>query len=318
MKQQNLQTGDYLRQQIQNNDLRRSIQLSQDKEAPERLIRHDDVVKANAKEFEENQTKKLMNQYNMNISYNNLQNKKNEEVYNRFNDISVERESAYHSNKDAYDHSISRLQDKAKYSDYVKHDLTDTHTLKYHEKVKYSRGRENKAQTLQLQTDIKQLAEKERQENLKNKQELASRLNKQIKDKANKKSFIKQSDIALGKGSTGFNFEFYPRQEYMTRQARDTGDYVRKQIYTSQRRNRDQRNEERKPPERLWTTQKIQDVNQTEIANDYNTKLSKANDFKKIYNQHMERKKNLLKLEKEIDHKTVNDYTKSCEKQVQK
>ena len=96
MKQQNLQTGDYLRQQIQNNDLRRSIQLSQDKEAPERLIRHDDVVKANAKEFEENQTKKLMNQYNMNISYNNLQNKKNEEVYNRLNDISVERESAYH------------------------------------------------------------------------------------------------------------------------------------------------------------------------------------------------------------------------------
>ena len=117
----------------------------------------------------------------------------------------------------------------------------------------------------------------------------------------------KEHDINLGRQLTGFQFECYPRKAEMIRQGYENTTYIKDQMNESQRRRRDQRNEEMKAPERLWTYEKLNEKKTEEKVEKFNTKLENTKVFSDHYNKAMEFKTKQAADQRELDHQVEQD-----------
>lgn len=194
--------------------------------------------------------------------------------------------------------------------------MNDYQNEKDYKKVEYALDQENVAKTLQYQAETEQFKQRNLEENQKTKHELALKLDSQLNEKQRISTDLKKYDLELGKQSTGFNFECDLRKEVMRKQAYDTGSQVRTQIDENQRRKRDQRNQEREAPDRLWTYDKLQQVKQQEVVDKFYVKIKNINEFRNEYDKHMSHKQEQARKEKDIDTQIVNDFAQSSYKGV--
>jgi len=102
----------------------------------------------------------------------------------------------------------------------------------------------------------------------------------------------------------------------MIRQGYENTKYVVDQIKNNQRRRRDQRIEERKAPERLWTHDKLNEIKQNEVVEKFYEKAKNTQEFRNEYDKQMERKAQQKQIEKAIDEKNVNEFLNANQKGV--
>lgn len=118
MKQQNLEVGDALRSQLVDNELKRKAQLEEDRKAPERLIRTDDIINLYGQVVQNQRQDLNRSKKEMNISLNNLSNKQQTEMHNRMTDMALENGSANFTKQEAFNGVAHSHANKMNYSSF--------------------------------------------------------------------------------------------------------------------------------------------------------------------------------------------------------
>lgn len=306
MKQQHYDNTQKIKSQIRDDDVKKFEQTLEDKRPPPNLVRTQDLIEMKVKQKQEDLETKERNKQEMLLSQDlRLKNKMSEEN-SLYEAKRLEREAAERLNQRARDGYIRSELEKRNYGSFAKQDIDGYENKKYDEKTGHAKDTTNKETTLAMQEQIQRSLQERKVEDLTTKQRLASQLDGQLNEKSQLTRGDREQDIDLGRKSNGFQFECYPRQAEMIRQGYQNTGYIVSQIDQDQRRKREERNEQRKAPERLWTADKLNAKKEIEMVERFNEKVKNTVEFRTEYDRQMSLKERQKQEEKMLNAQLEN------------